>query len=289
MVDVDRDSQTLTLQAVEQSLTPQTRAIVAVHLAGWPCEMDRIMGLAESRGLRVIEDCAQAQGARYKGRPVGSLGHVAAFSFCQDKIMTTGGEGGMITTNDLATWERAWSYRDHGRRNEPDEDKEKGLAYRWVYDTVGTNWRMTEMQSAIGRSLLTDVLSGVDRRRQIAGKLHEAFAGIPALRLTVPPPGIEHAYYRYYAFVRPERLSNAWSRDRILAAIRAEGIPCFSGCCPEIYEEKGFERYRPKHPQPIARELGQTSVAFPVHPTIQDCDVQDMIDAVEKVITHASS
>jgi dTDP-4-amino-4,6-dideoxygalactose transaminase len=289
MADVNPSSQTLTVQTVQQALTPRTKSIIAVHLAGWPCDMDPIMELATSRGLKVVEDCAQAQGARYKGRPIGSLGHAAAFSFCQDKIMTTGGEGGMMVTNDLVAWERAWSYRDHGRRNEDSEAGEKGLAYRSVYDTVGTNWRMTEMQSAIGRSLLNRVVSSVERRRQIAGKLNEAFYGIAALRVTLPPPGTEHAYYRYYVFVRPEQLRSGWSPERILAAVRAEGVPCFSGSCPEIYEEKAFLAYRPPRPFKVASELGGTSMAFLVHPTIQDTDVQDMIHAVEKVMIHASA
>jgi len=289
MADVDRDSQTLTAQTVEQVLTARTKAIIAVHLAGWPCDMDPIMELAASRGLKVIEDCAQAQGARYKGRPVGSIGHAAAFSFCQDKIMTTGGEGGMMITNDLRVWESAWSYRDHGRRNEGLKSQEKGLVYRQVYDTVGTNWRMTEMQSAIGRSLLNTVVSSVERRRKIATRLNEAFAGIPALRLTLPPAEVEHAYYRYYVFVRPERLRDGWNRERILAAIGAEGIPCFSGSCPEIYEEKGFADYRPPQPSKVARELGETSLALLAHPTIRDSDVSDVIHAVEKVMAHASA
>ena len=203
--------------------------------------------------------------------------------------MTTGGEGGMMVTNDLRVWESAWSYRDHGRRNEGLKSQEKGLVYRQVYDTVGTNWRMTEMQSAIGRSLLNTVVSSVERRRKIATRLNEAFAGIPALRLTLPPAEVEHAYYRYYVFVRPERLRDGWNRERILAAIGAEGIPCFSGSCPEIYEEKGFADYRPPQPSKVARELGETSLAFLAHPTIRDSDVSDVIHAVEKVMAHASA
>jgi dTDP-4-amino-4,6-dideoxygalactose transaminase len=289
MSDVDRDSQNLTAATIYDALTPGTKAVIAVHLGGWPCDMDPILELAAQRGLKVIEDCAQAQGARYKGRPVGSLGHVAAFSFCQDKIMTTGGEGGMLTTDDSAVWERAWSYRDHGRRFESREQQPSGSAYRWVYDTVGTNWRLTEMQSAIGRCLLNRLESSVERRREIAAKLSHAFAEIPALRVTLPLSGIEHAYYRYYAFVRPERLRDGWSRDAILAAINAEGIPCFSGSCPEIYREKAFAAFRPSPPFKTAQELGETSLAFLTHPTIRDSDVLDVIHGVQKVMRHASA
>ncbi len=289
MADVDRDSQTITAATIYDALTPRTKAIIAVHLAGWPCDMDAIMTLAAQRGLKVIEDCAQAQDAHYKGLPVGCLGHAAAFSFCQDKIMTTGGEGGMMTTDDSAVWQRAWSYRDHGRRLETVERQATSRTYRFVYDTLGTNWRMTEMQSAVGRSVLRRTAASVARRRTIAAQLNGAFSMISALRLTLPSPAIEHSYYRYYMFVRPEQLRAAWSRDRIVEATNAEGIPCFSGSCPEIYREKAFEHYRPPQPFKVAPELGETSLALLVHPTIQDSDVLDMIRAVQKVMTHASA
>ena len=249
--------------------------------------MDPILELAAANGLKVIEDCAQAQGAIHKGLPVGGLGHVAAFSFCQDKIMTTGGEGGMMTTNDSAVWERAWSYRDHGRQFECGELANSGAGYRFVYGSVGTNWRMTEIQSALGRVLLRRVSSVVSRRRAIAAQLNRAFSTISALRLTIPPSQIDHAYYRYYTFVCPERLTEGWSRNRILAAINAEGVPCYSGSCPEIYKEKAFEAYQPPQPLKAAQELGETSLAFLVHPTLQVSDVADMIDAVRKVMAIA--
>jgi dTDP-4-amino-4,6-dideoxygalactose transaminase len=286
--DVDPDSQVLTAATIQQVLTPRTKAIIAVHLAGWPCDMGPIMELAARRGLKVVEDCAQAQAAHYKALPVGSLGHAAAFSFCQDKIMTTGGEGGMLVTNDSTVWERAWKYRDHGRKLEPAAATQLTSGYRWIYDSVGTNWRLTEMQSAIGRSLLKRVVSSVQRRQQIAAKLNEAFSAIPALRLTLPPLDIEHAYYRYYAFIRPERVRDDWNRNRIAEAVNAEGIPCFSGSCPEIYREAAFAAYRPPKPFKAAQELAETSLAFLVHRTVQDSDVGDVIDAVQKVMTHAS-
>ena len=287
--DVDLDSQTLTAATIQQVLTPRTKAIVAVHLAGWPCDMDPIMELAAQRDLEVVEDCARAQCAHYKGFPVGSLGHAAAFSFCRDKIMTTGGEGGMLVTNDSSVWERAWSYRDHGRKFETDSPTRLTSGYRWIYDSIGTNWRLTEVQSAIGRSLLSRVVSSVGRRRQIAAKLNEAFSAVPALRLTLPPEKIEHAYYRYYAFIRPARLRNGWSRNRIVEAVNAEGIPCFSGSCPEIYRERAFAAYRPPKPLKAAQELGETSLTLLVHPTIQDSDVVDVIEVVHKVMTHAAA
>lgn len=287
MADVDRESQTLTAETIREAATPRTKAVVAVHLAGWPCDMDPIMKLAAEFNLAVVEDCAQAHGARYQGRPVGSVGHINAFSFCQDKIMTTGGEGGMVTTNDGALWTRAWSYKDHGKSYEAVYQREHPPGFRWLHESFGTNWRLTEMQSALGRNLLRKLDANVGRRRQFAGMLNVAFGGISALRTTVPRDDIYHSYYKYYVFVHPERLRADWHRDRIIAAIEAEGVPCYSGSCSEIYLEKAFDGIRPLHRLPVAKELGETSLMFLVHPTLLDSDLQDTIAAVQKVMEHA--
>ena len=202
--------------------------------------------------------------------------------------MTTGGEGGMMTTNDQSVWERAWSYRDHGRDRDAVTSEGHPPGYRWVYHFLGTNWRLTEMQSALGRRMLGRVQDSVGRRRKVAGRLSEAFGKIAALRTPTPESDVEHAFYRYYAFVRPERLRDGWNRDRVLSAVAAEGVPCFSGGCPEVYRERAFEGWRPLQRLKVARELGETSLAFPVHPTIADDDVTDTITAVQKVMEHAS-
>jgi dTDP-4-amino-4,6-dideoxygalactose transaminase len=288
MADVDHDSQTITAQSIREVLTARSKAVIAVHLAGWPCDMDPILALAAERGLKVIEDCAQAQGATYHGRPVGSMGHVSAFSFCQDKVMTTGGEGGMMTTDDHAVWERAWSYRDHGRDFAAASSAEHLPGYRWIYHSLGTNWRMTEMQSALGRRGLDRVQAGVRRRKDHALRLSDALAAIPGLRTPLPPEHVGAAYYRFYTFVRPDHLREGWDRDRILTAIEAEGIPCFSGGCPEIYRERAFTSYRPPHRLKVAQELGETSLAFLVHPTLNDGDIDDTIAAIRKVMDQAS-
>jgi hypothetical protein len=289
MADIDCRSQTITAETIREVITPRTKAIIAVHLAGWPCEMDSIMDLAAEHNLKVIEDCAQAHGARYQGRPVGSLGHVGAFSFCQDKIMSTGGEGGMLTANDDEAWGRAWSYRDHGKSHEAVHERGHSPGYQWIYESSGTNWRLTEMQSALGRRLLSRLDASVERRTELAGKLEDGFAAIPALRTTPPPEHVRHAYYRFYAFVRPERVRPGWDRDRIMAAIQAEGIPCYVGSCPEIYREQAFAAIRPPQRLKVAQELGETSLAFLVHPTLSDSDIDDAIAAVRKVMGHASA
>ena len=288
MADVDRDTQTITADSIREVLTARTRAVIAVHLAGWPCDMDPILAFAADRGLQVIEDCAQAQGATYRGRTVGSMGHANAFSFCQDKIMTTGGEGGMMTTSDDAVWQRAWSYRDHGRDFAAALSENQPPGYRWVYHSLGTNWRMTEIQSALGRQGLARVQASVNRRQELATRISEALAAVPGLRTPIPPAEVGAAYYRFFTFVRPEFLREGWDRDRVLTAIEAEGIPCFSGGCPEIYREQAFASYRPPQRLKVAKELGETSLAFLVHPTMDDPDIHDTITAVRKVMEHAS-
>jgi dTDP-4-amino-4,6-dideoxygalactose transaminase len=289
IAEVDVDSQNLTADTVRPLLTPRTRAIVAVHLAGWPCDMDSLLELARQHGLKVIEDCAQCHGATYRGQPVGSFGDVAAFSFCQDKIMTTGGEGGMLATNDETIWQRSWSFKDHGKSYDAVYNRQHPMGFRWLHESFGTNWRLTEIQSAIGRVLLKKLAGLVEMRRRNAALLTRAFSKIPALRVTVPPTWIGHSYYKYYAFVRPEVLRDGWSRDRIVAALTAEGIPCFSGSCSEIYLEKAFSpEMRPAQRFQVAQRLGETSVMFLVHPTLSHEDMLDTCRAVEEVFSVAS-
>ena len=286
--DVDPDSQVITAETIRPLITPRTKALLVVHLAGWPCDMDSINALAADRQLKVIEDCAQAHGARCKDRSVGSLGHVGTFSFCQDKIMTTGGEGGMLVTNDETLWRRAWSVRDHGKDYDA-VHREHLPGYRPLYESVGTNWRITEMQSALGRTMLRRLDAEVDCRRRHAARLNEALMNFPALRTTEPPEVVRHSYYKYYVFVRPERLREGWNRDRIMESIQAEGIPCYAGSCSEIYLEKAFEGIRPQNRLPVARALGETSLMFLVHPTLSDADITDTIAAVQKVMEYASA
>ncbi|MGA7314286.1 MAG: DegT/DnrJ/EryC1/StrS aminotransferase family protein [Silvibacterium sp.] len=289
MADVDRDSQNITAETIRAVLSPRTRAIIAVHLAGWPCDMDPILEVAREHGLKVVEDCAQALGAVYKGRPVGSMGDVNAFSFCQDKILTTGGEGGMLTTNHTDLWSRAWAFKDHGKSYEAVYRRQHPPGYRWLHESFGTNWRLTEMQSAMGRVLLKKLPQSIEIRRNLANILTERFSEIPALRVARPPENVAHSYYKYYVFLRSERLRNDWTRDRVLEAINAEGVPCFVGSCSEIYLEKAFlEPMRPAHRLPVAKDLGETSLMFLVHPTLTGADMRDTADAVEKVMTVAT-
>jgi dTDP-4-amino-4,6-dideoxygalactose transaminase len=289
MADVDRDSQNITADSIRKVLSSRTKAIVPVHLAGWPCEMDAILELAAKHGLKVVEDCAQAHGATYKGRPVGSMGDIAAFSFCQDKIMTTAGEGGMVTTNSDDLWEKMWAYKDHGKSYDAVYRKQHAPGYRWLHESFGTNWRMTEVQSAVGRVVLRKVSNWLNIRRKHAQRLSDCFAQLAGLRVTRPPAHVGHSYYKYYVFAPPEELRPGWSRDRIVEAINAEGVPCFTGSCSEIYLEKAFPAdWRPNYRLPVARELGETSLMFLVHPTLTEEAIHATCTTVEKVIRAAA-
>jgi len=289
-VDVDRDSQNITADTIRPAITTRTRAIIAVHLAGWPCDMDSILTLSAEHGLSVVEDCAQAQGALYKGRPIGSMGDAAAFSFCQDKIMTTAGEGGMLVTNNSNLWKRAWSFKDHGKNYDTVYTRQHPRGFRWLHESFGTNWRMTEVQSAIGRVALNKVTEWVRIRRANAAILTEAFSKLSSLRIVVPPDNIYHAYYKYYVFIRPERLRPGWNRDRIMAAIWDHGVPCFSGSCSEIYLENAFPtEWKPDRRLTVANELGKTSLMFLVHPTLSESEMYDIAAVVTDVVQNATA
>jgi dTDP-4-amino-4,6-dideoxygalactose transaminase len=287
--DVDRDSQNITAETIRAVLTPRTKAIICVHLAGWPCDMDPIMELASAHGVFVIEDCAQAHGARYKGRMVGSIGHIGAWSFCQDKIMTTGGEGGMVTTNSRQWWIAMWSYKDHGKSWEAMYERQHPPGYRWVHESFGTNWRMLETQAAIGRIQLQRMPVWTAQRQANASRIAAACREFAALRVPLVPPDVQHACYKFYAFIEPEKLASGWSRDRIIDEIAARGVPCMQGTCSELYLEKAFDNtgYRPKNRLTVAKELGETSLMFLVHPTLSEDDIEKTCLVIREVMSMA--
>ncbi len=290
--DVDRDSGNISPATIAPCITGRTRAIIPVHLAGWPCDMDGIMALAAQHDLAVIEDCAQAHGAMVGDRHVGSIGHVGAWSFCQDKIMTTGGEGGMVTTNHQALWSSMWSFKDHGKSWEAVYEREHAPGFRWVHESFGTNWRMLEVQAAIGRIQLNRMAEWTRRRTEIAMRISDALARHPTVvRVPAPAAGMLHAYYRLYAYVWPENLAGEWSRNRIVAELNAAGVQVLHGTCSEVYLEKAFNGtpWRPETRLPNARELGETSLMFLTHPTMSDAELDRAADAIDRVLSEATS
>ncbi|WP_201608473.1 DegT/DnrJ/EryC1/StrS family aminotransferase [Psychrobacter okhotskensis] len=291
--DVDEATGNITPETIAAVLTDRTKGIVCVHLAGWPCDMDGIMALADKHNLYVIEDCAQAHGATYKGRSVGSIGHIGAWSFCQDKIMTTGGEGGMVTTNDEQLWRKMWAYKDHGKSYAAVYETEHPPGYRWLHESFGTNWRMTEMQGVIGRIQLERMSDWTAKRTANAQAILDACAGweakgylsVPRLENTPEFSGSKHAYYKLYVYVQPENLPDGWSRDRIIQEINDQGVPCFSGSASEVYLEKAFDHtgLRPASRLPVAKQLGETSLMFLVHPTLTTAEIEHTVQAIDNV------
>jgi dTDP-4-amino-4,6-dideoxygalactose transaminase len=289
--EVDPESGNIFAASIEKQITPRTRAVICAHLAGWPCDMDPIMALAQRHRLMVIEDCAQAHGARYRGQSVGSIGHVGAWSFCQDKIMTTGGEGGMVTTNDPSLWRRMWAYKDHGKSYAAVYEREHPPGFRWLHESFGTNWRMLEVQAAIGRIQLRQMREWTAARTRHAQAIWNACKPYPAVRVPQPPESVGHAHYKCYVYVRREGLASGWSRDRIVEVINAAGVPCYQGSCSEVYLERAFQDrgWRPAERLAVARELGESSLMFLVHPTLTNAQIDKTCTVASQILQEASA
>ena len=290
--DVDRDSGNIEPATIEPVITGSTRAVVPVHLAGWPVDMPALMDLTSERDIAVIEDCAQAHGARIDGKSVGSFGHVGAWSFCQDKIMTTGGEGGMVTCQDEQLFRTMWAHKDHGKSFEAVYEREHPPGFRWLHESFGTNWRMLEMQAAIGRIQLARMEGWTAARNAHAERMVDALDDAVRegwVRVPRPREGMRHADYKFYAYVEPDRLRGGWTRDRIVEEIVARGVPCFQGSCSEIYLEKAFDGsgFAPPDRLPVARELGETSLMWLVHPTITGAQMDRAAQITQDVIGEA--
>ncbi len=279
--DVDLESQNITSDSIHSVITNKTKAVICVHLAGWSCELDEIMDIANKHDLYVIEDCAQAHGAKYKGKPVGSIGDIGCWSFCQDKIMTTGGEGGMVTTNNESLWRKMWAYKDHGKSYEAVYERDHPEGFRWLHESFGTNWRMTEMQAAIGRIQLKRMPDWHIKRLNNANSIWNAAKQCKGLRVPTISEYIEHAAYKCYVFVK----GNVNLRDKMMTEINKKGVPCYSGSCSEVYLEKAFDNtgFRPKERLLVAKELGETSLMFLVHPTLTKEEIQKTCDVLTEV------
>lgn len=284
--DIDPSTQNISAGTISKVITDKTKAVILVHLAGWPCDMDVIMALTDKYGIKVIEDCAQAHGAKYKGKSVGSFGDIAAFSFCQDKIMSTGGEGGMLLCDDDELWKKAWSYKDHGKSYDRISAPVPGSGFRWLHAEFGTNMRMTEMQAAIGRIQLKKLDAWVNQRRSNADILRDFFSQYGSFVVPEPSSDYYHSYYKFYVFLKEGSLSDGWTRDSLVAEISTNGVPCFSGSCSEVYLEDAFERkhIRPKYRLKNAKKLGECSLMFLVHPTLGDKHMRSMCDILKNIL-----
>jgi dTDP-4-amino-4,6-dideoxygalactose transaminase len=263
--DVDPITGNLTAETIGKVLTSRTKAIIPVHLAGWPCDMPAIMDLAQAQGLRVIEDCAQAHGAEIDGRSVGSFGDAAAFSFCQDKIISTAGEGGFTSFKDEEEWVRAWSFKDHGKSWAKVNMPSTGTGFRWLHDSVGTNWRLTGPQAAIGLKQLEKLDEWRAARTRHAKIWSEALGQVAGIEVPWPEPRFRHAFYKLYALLNVDNPQP--QRDEIIRRAGQAGLRVFSGSCSEVYLERAFSDL-PRPDLPNARLLGQRSLMVEVHPTL---------------------
>tara|TARA_B100001989_G_scaffold234276_1_gene194736 strand:- start:1932 stop:3113 length:1182 start_codon:yes stop_codon:yes gene_type:complete len=292
--DVDLKSGCITAETIEPLINSKTKAISVVHFGGWPADMESICRLASSYNIPVIEDCAQAHGASIKingeFKSVGSFGDVAAWSFCQDKIISTGGEGGMISTNKKIIHDQIWSYKDHGKSLEKVNKKDHPVGFRWLHDDFGTNFRITEIQSAIGLYQLGKIKEWNQIRTKNAEILANKLKKLSIVRISLPPENLRHAWYKFYCYLNDEALSDGWTRDRIINEINDQGFPAFHGGCSEIYLEESFKKYGffPEKRLKNARKLGETSLMFLVHPTITKEQMENYSNLIKEVLIKAT-
>ncbi len=232
--DIDPDTFCLDAAKAEAAVTPRTKAIMAVHIAGMPCDMDAIRQVADRHGLALIEDCAQAHGAEWAGQRVGSIGDVGAFSFQSSKNLTAG-EGGMIVTNDRELFEKCWSIHNVGRVP----------GGRWYeHRNIGSNYRMTEWQAAILLAQLERVPAQMRRREENAAYLAEKLEQVPGVTCQKRPKAVtSHAWHLFIFKVDPAAFGDV-PKQRLVEALGAEGIPVSGGYAP-LYREKLFTGIRP--------------------------------------------
>jgi dTDP-4-amino-4,6-dideoxygalactose transaminase len=289
--DIDDEVFGLDSKAVVQKISPLTRAIIPVHLFGHPANMDGIMALAKEHNLKIIEDCAQAPGAKYKGQLVGTIGDCGIFSFTENKNITTG-EGGMLITNDEAIAEAARMVRNHG------EAILEGQTVRTYSSTMlGWNYRMTEMEAALGIVQFGRMDKLNQARIDLANYLSEKIEGIDGLRTPIVYPGAKHVYYVYALKFDEKRIGVP--REAFVKALNAEGIPFGAGYVRPLYltplyhdkKPYAFKHYRgnatydkglcPTAERLHGRELILTSV---VRPPATFADMDDIITAITKIL-----
>ncbi len=280
--DVDPDTQNICAKSVKQKISAKTKAVICVHLAGIPCDMDALLDIRDACNIALIEDCAQAHGAKYKGRSVGSFGDVAAWSFCQDKIMTTGGEGGMVTTDSEVLFHKMWSFKDHGKSFDTVFNKTHAPGFRWLHESIGSNYRLSEMQAALGNYQLAKVDAWVARRSEIAQAYQAVLSRSSFIRYFSPSPHMQASYYRFYACWQHPSVS----RETFLEQCKAQGLPVDQGVCPEVYMEKAFEGSpsRPEVSLPVAKKLGEQSLMFLTHPNLSDDEVSDICKKLSDIL-----
>lgn len=287
--DVDLNSQNILLDEIIKRCTKRTKGIICVHFAGFPCEMDSIMEFAKAKNLFVVEDCAQAHGAKINGISVGSFGHMSAWSFCNDKIMTLGGEGGMITTNDVDLYDKAASFNNHGKNLKKYFSAEKYTHFPYLHDSLGSNYRLTEMQSALGIYQLNKMDSWTVLRARNANIFINAINELEVIQTPVIPKHLTHAWYKLYITLNPSKLKKSITRSIILQKLQSESVPCSFGGSGEIYLEKAFSKSNllKRGSLSNASFLENYSIMLEVHPTIPKKEVIRRASVLKLVLKDA--
>ena len=269
-VDIDLNSQNIESEHIEKKITKNTKAILLVHLGGMPCNIHKIISLAKKHKLKIIEDCSQAHGAKINNRYVGSFGDLAVWSLCNDKILNTIGEGGVIATNNFNYFKKLWGFKDCGKNYTKLLNRKKQFKFRWVHDYEGTNLRMTEIQAAVGIYQLTKLKEWVKKRNLNANKINNVCKNFKSVIIQKVPKNFYHSYYRNYIFLNFKFIKKKWTRELILKYLNKIGIECDVGSCPEIYREKYLKSKKLNFPKRLknAHFLGRNSISFKVHPDI---------------------
>lgn len=292
--DVDIDTGNISAETIAPLVTDKTRAVIPVHVGGLPCNMLAIMTLAKNFNLKVIEDCAQAHGASINGKPVGAWGHAAIFSFCQDKIISTGGEGGMLLLDDEVAYKMAWAYKDIGRSYDAVYNQKHPEGFRWLTESAGSNFRMTEFQAAIGLKQLAKLNNWVKQREKNANVLIQTlmqFNYLDVVKLTDEQES-QHAYYRLYAKLKTgtflEDLTGEKLRNKLINKFVDTGVPCFSGSCAEIYRERLFANMNGALTErlPNASDWADCAFCFLVHHTITTEEINQMALSIKQVLSN---
>ena len=298
--DVD-DNGNLSIEGIRKAYNKDVKAIIVVHLNGLSCDLDPILKFVKKNKLFLIEDCSQAHGAIYNSKKVGSFGHLSTWSFCQDKIMSTGGEGGMISTNNKKLWLKLWSMKDHGKNYKSVFYKKHKTVFKWLHDDLGSNYRMTEMQAAIGREQLKSLDKQIKRRNLIANlyltelkdyylkydilkKPNFKFQTYHSKKNSKISKQYIHAFYRLNLFINKNKIK----QNKLIQQLTKNKINCGVGACPEIYKEKIFKKLKlyPKKRLVNAKLLGETSIMFPINPFKSLIKIKSEINLIKKILNN---
>jgi sugar O-acyltransferase (sialic acid O-acetyltransferase NeuD family) len=295
-VDVDINTQNITLDNIKKGISKKTKAVILVHLAGITCDCEEIVEWCHKHHIYVIEDCAQCHGAKYNNKYAGTFGDINAWSFCQDKIISTGGEGGMVTTNNEELFKKAWSYKDHGKNYDKILDENSDLFkneppragfFRNVHDSIGTNFRMTEIQASLGLDSLELLDEWIQIRRKNAKQLSECLKKYHFLEVLEYNEKYYHCYYKYYFYVKDSILGHKQIRDFIIQEFIKAGISAIQGSCSEIYKEGGYknlENHRVAMDCVNARNIIDRCVLLQTDPTYTEIVMEDFIKKIDSVL-----